>query len=67
MLYYINRSILPAPVFDDEARIFSGILRFLQLFSLSPVPLHRRILVFLHPGVIYSIIWAIARKIKLWR
>lgn len=62
-LDYIKDNILKINVFDDEPRMEAGINRFKNIFYLSPYPLWRKIWIFLNPAVIYSIIWAIQKRI----
>lgn len=58
-LRYIKENILNVNIFDDEARIQSGIYRFTNLFFLSPHPLFKKVTIVLNLQVIYSLFWAI--------
>lgn len=50
--------------YDELGRIEAGIRRFLYLFVLSPNRFLYKILVFIHPRVIFSIFWVIYTKVK---
>lgn len=56
-LKYINANILNIKIFDDEPKIDAGRRRFMNIFFLSAEPLYKRILIFIVPAVIYSVIW----------
>jgi len=51
-------------IFYDESRLTSGIKRFFLLFSLSPLPFYRKILVFFNPQVIYLAIFTLNSRFK---
>lgn len=53
-------------IFEDEPRLKSGIERFRNIFYLSPLPIYKKILVFLNKQVLYSIYWVIRSKIFLF-
>lgn len=61
---YIRKHITGSSIFDEEARIKSGITRFRNLFSLSPAAPWRKLLVFVNPGVIYAAGWTVCQKAK---
>jgi signal peptidase I len=52
-----------AYIFSDQSRIYAGIERFKLLYCLSPNYWYRKILVFIKPIVLYTIIWANTKKI----
>lgn len=51
-------------VFDDDARITSGIKRFMLIFRLSPQPLWKKILVFADPDVVGHVIFSLKTKLS---
>lgn len=63
-LRYTKKNIMKINVFDDETRIQAGINRFKNIFFLSPEPIYKKILVFLNPAVVYSILWVDYRYIR---
>lgn len=68
--YRIQKHIIHTPVFDDEGRLQAGMVRFINLFILSPQPMLRRLTIVFDFAVWYSIVWSIGkialrpRKIK---
>jgi hypothetical protein len=50
-------------IFDDESRTEAGINRFKLIFTLSPEPLWKKLLIFLNPAVFWSITWVIWKKL----
>lgn len=63
VLDFIKDNLLNLNIFDQENRISSGVNRFKIIFYLSPIPIARRVFVFLNPEVIYSIFWVLSRKL----
>ncbi len=61
---YIKRNIFPTNILEGELRLQSGIDRFRHIFFLSPNPLRKKILAFLEPQVIYSVLWALKKKVE---
>ena len=51
-------------IFDDEPRFTAGINRFKNIFFLSPRPLWRKLFIFFNPAVVWSIVWAIWKKLS---
>lgn len=62
-LKYIYQNILNNKIYDDGPGSI-GIIRFKNLFFLSPVPLPKRLLVFFNPQVIYSVFWVMKKKFR---
>jgi len=50
-------------IFDDEPRIKAGITRFKNLFFLSPRRWQNKVLIFVNPLVVYSILWVLIKKL----
>lgn len=61
---YIDKLIRRRNIIDREDHLTAGINRFKNIFYLSPRPWYRKILIFLHPAVIYSVLWTATRRIK---
>lgn len=51
-------------IFDSDSRINSGIVRFRNLFILSPRPLYIRLLVFLDPKVIFYFFYSSVKRLS---
>ncbi|MFA6390526.1 MAG: nucleotidyltransferase family protein, partial [Patescibacteria group bacterium] len=49
-------------IFDDQDRLSMGINRFFVLFSLSPQPFYKKILIFTYPKVINAVVFSISQK-----
>lgn len=49
-------------IFDENDRVGEGIERFKYLFLLSPMPLYKKITVFLNPEVIVALSWVLRNK-----
>lgn len=60
---YINRHVLAPSIFDERLRVQNGIVRFKNLFFLSPLPIWKKSLVFMNPAVIYSMAWTVAGRL----
>jgi len=64
ILNYIEANILTINIYSEKLRIDEGVLRFKNLFFLSPEPLWKKVLVVLSPDVLYAIIWVLQRKLS---
>lgn len=62
-LDYIEKSILPIQIFDDQTRIQGGIQKFKNTFFLSPNMLIEKLLVFGSREVLYSLFWVIHNRV----
>ncbi len=58
----VNNQLPAINIFNDEDRVGAGIKRFRTLFELSPNKLHRKLLTFLNPEVVYFILWYLIKK-----
>ena len=58
------KNFMNSGIFDDEPRFTAGINRFLFIFLLSPRPLWRKLFIFFNPAVVWSIVWAIWKKLS---
>ncbi len=56
-LNYISKSILRINIFDEQSRVDEGLLRFKNLFFLSPSPLWKKMLIIFNIQVVYSAFW----------
>jgi len=59
----VNKIIKNCSIFDDELRIQAGIIRFKNLFFLSPQPLWKKVFIFINPQVIYSVFWVVYNRL----
>ena len=67
-LIYIKKNILNKNIFEDENRLEAGLNRFKNLFELSSEPLWRKLIIFIKPSVIYSVMWTMWEKVILrWK
>lgn len=62
---YINLINSKSSIFNDETRIEAGVNRFKNLYYLSFSPFIKKILVFLNPKVIYSILLVLSQKKRI--
>lgn len=60
----IKRNIVKVNIFDNESKIQAGIMRFKNLFFLSPNPLWKRLLIVFNIQVIYSVFWVMIFLVK---
>jgi len=58
------KQYLKINIFDDESRLTSGINRFKNLFSLSPQPFYKKILVLFNHQVIYLVFFTLNSRLK---
>lgn len=62
---YINNKILTTNIFDGEDRLNAGIIRFINLFVLSPQPIYLKLMVVSKVDVLYTIYWVIKKKFNV--
>lgn len=63
-LLLTNNIVRKEDIFSEEMRFQSGRRRFAYIYQLSPNSDVKKMLVFLNPQVIYSILWILKRKIQ---
>lgn len=51
-------------IFSEDARLRAGIMRFILIFVLSPEPMWKKALLFVHPDTILSTLWVLMLKIS---
>lgn len=61
---YVNKTISPTKIYDEEERLEGGVKRFILLFNLSPEPLLRRLLIVFNYQVFYSVYWVFVMRIR---
>lgn len=62
----LSRAAEKFDIFSEEDRIHSGVSRFKLLFNLSAEPSYRKILVFFIPAVVYSVLFVLYKKVRLF-
>jgi len=63
-LRYFRNNILKINIFSGGGRVEEGVERFKLIFFLSPNKISRKLLVFLSPQVVYSVVWVINLRIR---
>lgn len=60
----IEFSIRNSDIFSEDTRLRAGVLRFTLIFLLSPEPIWKKILLFIHPDTITTALWVFIKKLS---